>query len=164
MKGGPAASAETGVVRMKVYPREDDPGNIYASVYRDTTRPFSGVRHILLLFRGSVFKLIWHDVLIFTLAYYSLSLLYRLMLFPHSRARETFEIVCVYADRYSELIPISFLTGFYVTQVVWRWWDQFMSLPWPDRVAFKLVSYCPGKVTQQQTFDLTMELVHLHFF
>ncbi len=118
----------------------------YESVYADTTRPFNGVRHVLLLFKGSVLKLIWHDVALFTAAYYALSLVYRLLLFDRPRARETFEVVCVFADSFSDLIPISFLTGFYVTQVVWRWWDQFMSLPWPDRVAFRLVTYCPGKV------------------
>ena len=26
-----------------------------------------------------------------------------------------------------------FLTGFYVTQVLSRYWNQFTSLPWPDR-------------------------------
>ncbi len=46
-------------------------------------RPFNGIRHILLLFKGSVFKLIWHDVLIFTLSYYTLSLFYRNVLYPH---------------------------------------------------------------------------------
>ena len=47
--------------------------------------------------------------------------------------------------RFRSLIPITFLTGFYVSQVVSRYWDQFMSLPWPDRLALKLVSYIPGK-------------------
>jgi hypothetical protein len=44
------------------------------------------------------------------------------------------------------LIPITFLTGFYVTEVMRRYWDQFMSLPFPDVLALKLVSYIPGKV------------------
>ncbi len=60
--------------------------------------------------------------------------------------RQFFEMLCVYANRFSSLIPITFLTGFYVSQVVTRWWDQFMSLPWPDRLALKLVSFCPGTV------------------
>ena len=48
--------------------------------------------------------------------------------------------------RFSNIIPITFLTGFYVTQVVTRYWDQFVSLPWPDRLAYKMVGYIPGKV------------------
>ena len=50
-------------------------------------------------------------------------------------------------SRFSNIIPITFLTGFYVTQVVTRYWDQFLSLPWPDRLAYKMVSYVPGKVS-----------------
>ena len=61
------------------------------------------------------------------------------------------KFVCKICFRGTEQIPLSFLTGFYVTQVVSRYWDQFMSLPWPDRIAFKLVSYIPGKVSEIQT-------------
>jgi len=53
---------------------------------------------------------------------------------------------CFYYCRFKELIPITFLTGFYVTEVMRRYWDQFMSLPFPDVLALKLVSYVPGKV------------------
>lgn len=27
-------------------------------------------------------------------------------------------------------------SGFYVTLVVSRWWNQFVNLPWPDRLMF----------------------------
>ena len=79
--------------------------------------------------------------------YCLLSLVYRTVLFHIPKARQTFELFCIFCDRFSTLIPITFLTGFYVTQVVNRWWDQFMSLPWPDRLALKLVSFCPGTVS-----------------
>ena len=54
--------------------------------------------------------------------------------------------MCIYAEQMRSNIPITFLTGFYVSQVVVRWWDQFMSLPWPDFIAMKLVNYFPGAV------------------
>ena len=38
------------------------------------------------------------------------------------------------------------MIGFYVANVVSRYWDQFISLPWPDRIAYKLVAYIPGQV------------------
>ena len=71
---------------------------------------------------------------------------YRTVLFQNEYLRQNFELLCIYARRFSGLIPISFLTGFYVTQVVSRWWSEFLTLPWPDKIAFKLVSYIPGKV------------------
>ena len=59
-------------------------------------------------------------------------------------------------------IPLAFLIGFYVQQVcfrlvdtsfliyllqvVTRWWSTFTVLPYPDKIALKLVSFCPGKV------------------
>jgi hypothetical protein len=48
--------------------------------------------------------------------------------------------------RFSSKIPITFMVGFYVANVVSRYWDQFISLPWPDRIAYKLVAYIPGQV------------------
>ena len=50
------------------------------------------------------------------------------------------------------MIPVTFLTGFYVTEVVRRYWDQFMSLPFPDELALKLVTHVPGKVGHVKTF------------
>ena len=70
----------------------------------------------------------------------------RTVFFQNDRVRQNFELLCIYAGRFSALIPISFLTGFYVTQVVTRWWSQFLTLPYPDKIAFRLVSYIPGTV------------------
>lgn len=35
-------------------------------------------------------------------------------------------------------------TGFYVTLVVNRWWNQFVNLPWPDRLMFLISSSVHG--------------------
>ena len=36
------------------------------------------------------------------------------------------------------MIPLSFLVGFYVAQVVARWWDQYKNMAWVDTVAMYL--------------------------
>ena len=104
-----------------------------------------------LIFRwtGSCFKLVWQNVALWTILYTFLSCLYRYVLIHDTKYRQYFELICIYAARFTELTPppIAFLTGFYVTQVVSRWWDQFMSLPWPDSLAIKLANYCPGTVS-----------------
>jgi hypothetical protein len=89
--------------------------------------------------------------LYFMSTYAVISMFYRLVIFNYPVHRQTFELFCIYTQRFANLIPISFLTGFYVTQVVSRWWDQFMTLPWPDKIAFKLVSFIPGKVECKKT-------------
>ena len=55
------------------------------------------------------------------------------------------------------MIPITFLTGFYVSEVVRRYWEQYRSLPYPDRLALKLVTYIPGKVKNLQFYQLIKE-------
>ena len=64
------------------------------------------------------------------------------------------------------LIPVTFLTGFYVTQVVARYWDQFMSLPWPDKIAMKIVYFIPGKVIFDSIVDFLRKklLTNIHVF
>ena len=56
-------------------------------------------------------------------------------------------MVCVFCGRRYGQVPITFLIGFYVSEVVRRYWDQFMSLPFTDRLALKLVTFVPGKDT-----------------
>ena len=70
-----------------------------------------------------------------------------------------FEHLCVYMNRSADFIPLAFILGFYVTQVVNRWWGQYNSIVWPDTLALNLVSFMPGReVTQHsiQTFTLIM--------
>ena len=40
-----------------------------------------------------------------------------------------------YCQIVNSLVPLSFVLGFFVSQIVMRWWKQCTSLPWPDPVA-----------------------------
>ena len=122
-------------------------GNIYINSYRDTSISFIGIYKIFLRWKGSVYSLVWHDMVAFMAAYLILLLLYRVILINFPMHKQHFELMCIYANRFSSAIPITFLTGFYVSSVVSRWWDQFMSLPYPDQLALKLVAYVPGGVS-----------------
>ena len=104
-------------------------------------------RHLFGIWKASCFKLIWHEFMLWIFAYSVISALYRNVFAYDPKSKQYFELICIYASRFGGLIPMTFLTGFYVSQVVNRWWDQFMSLPWPDRLALKLVSFCPGTVS-----------------
>ncbi|XP_044928827.1 bestrophin-3 [Mustela putorius furo] len=50
----------------------------------------------------------------------------------------------MYAARNGFIISCHF-TGFYVTLVVNRWWNQFVNLPWPDRLMFLISSSVHGR-------------------
>ncbi|KAM3870328.1 bestrophin-4 [Diretmus argenteus] len=88
--------------------------------------------HLLLRWKGSIYKLLYRELIIFTVLYYSFSVVYRFVL--NDDQKRQFEKLAIYCDRYAELIPVSFVLGFYVTLVVSRWWGQFESVPWPDRL------------------------------
>ncbi|KAL0839606.1 hypothetical protein ABMA28_016287, partial [Loxostege sticticalis] len=83
--------------------------------------------------RGSIYKLVWLDLVIFLLSYYLLSLIYRLLLDPDSK--RIFEGVVNYCSYHGNVIPLSFVLGFYVTVVMNRWWGQYTTIPWPDSIA-----------------------------
>ncbi|XP_018406534.1 PREDICTED: bestrophin-4 [Cyphomyrmex costatus] len=88
---------------------------------------------LLLRWRASIYKLVWLDLTLFLFIYYSLSGIYRLLL--NETQKKTFESVVAYCNEYSDLIPLSFVLGFYVSIVMTRWWNQYMTIPWPDSIA-----------------------------
>ncbi|XP_063596336.1 bestrophin-3-like isoform X2 [Penaeus indicus] len=88
---------------------------------------------LLLRWKGSIYKLVWPELLFYTSLYYTCSATYRFVL--DENQRRTFEKVSIYCESFIDLIPVSFVLGFYVSIVVQRWWDQYMSLPWPDSLA-----------------------------
>lgn len=116
----------------------------------------TGFFKLFSVWRGSVIKLIYHNMLIFLLLYYTLQFLYRYVFMEDPYQKEVFEVICIYVGRNMDKIPLTFLIGFYVQQVVSRWWSMFTVLPYPDRIALKLISYCPGKGHFQKNLRRTV--------
>ncbi|XP_048005389.1 bestrophin-2-like isoform X2 [Leguminivora glycinivorella] len=97
---------------------------------------------ILCKWRGSVYKLVWRELLAYLTLYYTINLLYRFALTePQQRI---FEKVRQYFGAQSESIPMSFVLGFYVSLIVKRWWEQYKLLPWPDTLALFISAGIPG--------------------
>ena len=91
--------------------------NIYEHKYEDTTSRMTGFFKLMIRWKASFIKLMYHDLLVFLLLYYFMSFLYRYVLMDHPHHREWFELICVYAGRNMSKIPLNFLIGFYVQQV-----------------------------------------------
>ena len=94
--------------------------------------------------RGSVYKLVWSEYLIYLSLYYAISLAYR-----HGMSEEqmrALEQVSMFCEEHSSLIPLTFVLAFYVSHVVSRWWAQWNAIPWPDSLAMMVNTYCPGTV------------------
>ena len=94
--------------------------NIYEHKYEDTSRRMTGFFKLFSRWRGSVIKLIYHNLLIFILAYYTLQFLYRFVFMYNPAQKEYFELLCIYAGRNMDKIPLTFLIGFYVQQVFYK--------------------------------------------
>ncbi|XP_044254083.1 bestrophin-2-like isoform X1 [Tribolium madens] len=88
---------------------------------------------LLRRWKGSIYKLVWLDLIVFLMLYYSFNFMYRFLL--DDQGKEIFENVVRYCKEYSNLIPLSFVLGFYVSVVMTRWWNQYTAIPFPDPLA-----------------------------
>ncbi|NWH67878.1 BEST4 protein, partial [Geococcyx californianus] len=59
--------------------------------------------------------------------------------------KRLFTKVAQYCNHSTDLIPISFVLGFYVTLIVNRWWAQYTSIPLPDQLMCVISSNVHGK-------------------
>ncbi|XP_011897478.1 PREDICTED: bestrophin-1 isoform X4 [Cercocebus atys] len=109
---------------------------------------------LLLCWRGSIYKLLYGEFFIFLLCYYIIRFIYRLALTEEQQLM--FEKLTLYCDSYIQLIPISFVLGFYVTLVVTRWWNQYENLPWPDRLMSLVSGFVEGKDEQGRLLRRTL--------
>ena len=57
-------------------------------------------------------------------------LLLILLTFVHCRM---FEQYVSFFAKYTSMISMPFLLGFYLTIIAGRWWQQYLTIPWPDR-------------------------------
>ncbi|XP_065359657.1 bestrophin-3 isoform X1 [Calliphora vicina] len=88
---------------------------------------------ILWKWRGSVYKLVWRELVAYLCLYYTINFVYRFAL--TEQQQKIFNKLRSYFGQQGESIPMSFVLGFYVNLVVKRWWEQYRLLPWPDTLA-----------------------------
>jgi len=107
-----------------------------------SAKSFGCFLKLLFRWRGSIYKLVWPDLTVFLIIFFSLSLIYRFVL--GEAEQRIFERIAAYCDKYGTLIPVSFVLGFYVSIVVGRWWQQYQSIPWIDTLAIWVHSNVGG--------------------
>ncbi|GIY47511.1 bestrophin-3 [Caerostris extrusa] len=115
---------------------------------------FCGFTKLLGRWKGSIYKILWREFLIFCLAYALISALYRSYFSLEQKI--IFEKLVVFVDSFTDLIPLSFVLGFYVSLVIGRWWGQYQTIPWPDRVCFMIASYVQGSDERSRMIRRTL--------
>ncbi|KAJ3658363.1 hypothetical protein Zmor_010106 [Zophobas morio] len=98
-----------------------------------TCRGLSRFLTLLLRWRGSIYKLVYWELVFFLVIYYLLNIVYRCLL--DKTGKEWFEDIVKYCNASTNYIPLSFVLGFYVSIVMARWWNQYLSIPFPDALA-----------------------------
>ncbi|NXJ73660.1 BEST4 protein, partial [Trogon melanurus] len=104
---------------------------------------FGGFSKLLFRWKGSIYKLLYKEFIVFIVLYALLSLIYRRLLTEEQKRLYT--KVAQYCNRSTDLIPMSFVLGFYVTLIVNRWWAQYTSIPLPDQLMCVISSNVHGK-------------------
>ncbi|KAK2543354.1 Best4 [Columba livia] len=104
---------------------------------------FGGFSKLLFRWKGSIYKLLYKEFIVFMVLYAVLSLVYRRLLTEEQKRLYT--KVAQYCNRSTDLIPLSFVLGFYVTLIVNRWWAQYTSIPLPDQLMCVISSNVHGK-------------------
>ncbi|XP_068143237.1 bestrophin-4 [Drosophila tropicalis] len=108
----------------------------------NTSRRISNFLRLLFRWRGSIYKLVWVDLIVYLILYVLLALIYRLLM--NENLKRIFELIVYYCCKHVSLIPLAFVLGFYVTIVMDRWWEQYCCIPWPDSIAILISSYIIG--------------------
>ena len=84
------------------------------------TAGWGNILQIFSIWRASLFKGIWKRLFLYCLLYSLISITYRFIISGDEQAKQTFERFCVFCNDYQVFLPLEFILGFYITQVVMR--------------------------------------------
>ncbi|XP_013790526.1 bestrophin-2-like, partial [Limulus polyphemus] len=113
-----------------------------------------GLIKLLFRWRGSIWKMVYRELLFFSVSYVILTAMYRLVLDePNKRI---FEKIVHFCSNIVDQIPLSFILGFFVTFTATRWWNQYMAIPWPDKIMNIISLYLPGTDENSRIFRRTL--------
>ncbi|CAB3409080.1 unnamed protein product [Caenorhabditis bovis] len=105
---------------------------------------------LLLRWKGSIWRSVWRELALFLFLFYSIR-----MISPRFfdwvdpkdefNYRKIYKVFCHEFNEYTKMIPLTFLLGFYVSNVVSRWWRQFECLKWPEDMLSALCLLLPSE-------------------
>lgn len=50
-------------------------------------------------------------------------------IFLDEEGKRMFEKIVAYSSQYGNFVPLSFIIGFFVSNIMSRWWSQYMTIP-----------------------------------
>ena len=73
--------------------------DIYKNVYEDSNSGIQGWINLFWVWKGSVTKLMWQDLLVFLIVYFSISTFYWHYIILYDEYAQYFEMICIYCER-----------------------------------------------------------------
>ncbi|GMR48210.1 hypothetical protein PMAYCL1PPCAC_18405, partial [Pristionchus mayeri] len=98
--------------------------------------------HLQCRWRGSIWKSVLMECLLFCLAFISLSVLYNYYL--TETTKKLWDDIAALFDSKMDYIPLTFMLGFFVTIIVNRWNEIFNNVGWIDPCALVMSTYLRG--------------------
>ncbi|VDD87245.1 unnamed protein product [Enterobius vermicularis] len=108
-------------------------------IYDIATATFWQQWRVLFYWKGSLWKAVYLEISAWIIIYALLSIIYRCCL--SDPQKETFELVVEMLDKLNDRIPLTFMLGFYVTNVASRWWTIIMNIGFTDNLIMLAGSY-----------------------
>ncbi|EYC29436.1 hypothetical protein Y032_0006g2974 [Ancylostoma ceylanicum] len=93
---------------------------------------------LLLRWRGSIWKSILYELLLWIGLYYVVFVIYRYVLTHDAQGK--FERVATYCNENLVYIPLTFMLGFFVSIIVDRWRQTFNNMGWIENLALILAN------------------------
>ncbi|VDM84305.1 unnamed protein product [Strongylus vulgaris] len=86
---------------------------------------------MLFRWKGSIWKSVKTELIIWVLFYYVIFCIYRYVLDENSQS--TFEKIAAHCDKKLDYIPLQFMLGFFVTVIIDRWKNIFNNMGWIEK-------------------------------
>uniref|UniRef100_A0A915CQF4 Bestrophin homolog n=1 Tax=Ditylenchus dipsaci TaxID=166011 RepID=A0A915CQF4_9BILA len=110
---------------------------------------------LLLRWRGSVWKAVFSQLIVWTFVYLIISLIYRFVLTEaHQKVFES--LVFYFNTGIDSHIPLTFMLGFFVSFVVGRWGSILNGIGWIDNSAVCFATFIRGSDTETRILRRTL--------
>lgn len=129
------------------------------------SRPWTFI-NLLWCWKGSIWKAVYLEVIIYIALYAAISLIYRLAL--SDERQKTFEAVVRYFDARLSYIPLELVLGFFCTQIIGRWTKLYQTIGFIDNVGLMAALYLRGTCERARRYRRSLlrycELIQVLIF
>ncbi|KHN80834.1 Uncharacterized protein Tcan_03831 [Toxocara canis] len=111
---------------------------------------------LLFRWKASVWKLVLKDLIVWTCAFLFISIFYRSDAFLTPQQKVTFAAVAKYCEDHLKYIPLTFIVGFFVSNIASRWTVVFDKMGYAETQALYIANYIRGNDDETRILRRTL--------